>query len=129
MVLRSIKSSANKRRILQSLASTYPCNAILFKWGRLPSPACTLCGGDNESLSHVQCICPALQDARIRAHDILVTGGRLGQASQKWAIHRELTTAAGRLLLLLYWTRSTPSFAPPGGVRGSGAGRLLPLPY
>ena len=38
---------------------------------------------------------------------------------------------AGRpgLLLLPYWTRSTPSFAPPGGVRGAGAGRLLPLPY
>ena len=30
---------------------------------------------------------------------------------------------SGRPLLLPYWTRSTPSFAPPGGVR------LLPLPY
>ena len=85
-----MKTPANKRRILQSLASTYPCNAILFKWGRL-SPACMLCGGDNESLSHVQCICPALQDARIRAHHNLVTllWGRLGQASPQWAIHCE----------------------------------------
>ena len=29
---------------------------------------------------------------------------------------------AGRLLRLAYWTRCTPSFAPPGGVRGAGAG-------
>ena len=50
-----MKTWANKTRILQSLASTYPCNAILFNWGRLPSTVCTLCGGDNESLSHVQC--------------------------------------------------------------------------
>ena len=33
--LRSMKTLANKRRILQSVASTYQCNAILFKWGRL----------------------------------------------------------------------------------------------
>ena len=91
-----MKTSANKRRILQSLASTYPCNAILFKWGRLPSPACMLCCGDNESLSHVQCICPALQDARIRAHHNLVTllWNRLGQASPQWAIHREMSIAS-----------------------------------
>ena len=36
---------------------------------------------------------------------------------------------AGRQLLLPYWTRSTPPFAPPGGVRGAGAGRLLLLPH
>ena len=36
---------------------------------------------------------------------------------------------AGRLVLLTCWTRSTPSFAPPGGVRGAGAGRLVQLPY
>ena len=51
-----MKTSANKRRILQSLAGTYQFNAILFKWGSLPSPACTMCCCDNESLSHVQCI-------------------------------------------------------------------------
>ena len=33
---------------------------------------------------------------------------------------------AGLLLLLPCWMRSMPSFAPPGGVRGAGAGlRLL----
>ena len=92
-VLHSMKPSASKRRVLQSLAGTYPCNAILFKWGLVPSPACTLCGGDNESLSHVQCVCPALQEARIRAHHNLVTllWGRLGQASPKWVIHREMS--------------------------------------
>ena len=30
---------------------------------------------------------------------------------------------AGRQLLLPYWTRSTPPFAPPDGVRGAGHGR------
>ena len=34
---------------------------------------------------------------------------------------------AGLLPLLPYWTRSTPSFAQPGGVRGAGAGLLLLL--
>ena len=29
---------------------------------------------------------------------------------------------AGRLVLLPYWTRPTRPFAPPGGVRGAGAG-------
>ena len=93
-VLHSMKPSASKGRVLQSLSGTYPCNAILFKWGLVPSPACTLCGGDNESLSHVQCICPALQEARIRAHHNLVTllwGRLLGQASPTWVIHREMS--------------------------------------
>ena len=31
----------------------------------------TLCGCDGESLSHVQSICPALQDARVQAHHTL----------------------------------------------------------
>ena len=55
-----------------------------------------LCCGDNESLSHVQCICPALQDVHIRAHHNLVTllRGRLGQESQQWAIHSEMSTAS-----------------------------------
>ena len=29
--------------MFSSLAGTYPCNNILFKMGRHPSPACTLC--------------------------------------------------------------------------------------
>ena len=92
-----MKTSANKRLIFQSLASTYPCNAVLFKWpgGRLPSPVGTLCCDDKEPLSHVQCICPALQDARMRAHHNLVTLllGRLGQASTQRVFHRGNSTA------------------------------------
>ena len=40
---------------------------------------------------------------------------------------RSWSCTAG-LLLLSYWTLSTLSFAPPGGVRGAGAGRLLLAP-
>ena len=36
-------------------------------------------------------------------------------------------SSAGWLLPLLCWTRSTPSFAPPGGERRAGAGRRLLL--
>ena len=43
------------------------------------------------------------------------------------AARRMRGAGAGLLPLLPYWTRSTPSFAQPGGVRGAGAGLLLLL--
>ena len=88
-VFHSMKPSASKsakRMVLHALASTYPCNAILFQWRLVPSPACICCvpvfGGEKESLAHAHCVCPALQEARIGAHHNLVTllWGRLGQA-------------------------------------------------
>ena len=50
-VLHSMKTSASKRQIMQSLASMYPCNETLFKRGLVPSPVCTLFGDKKESLS------------------------------------------------------------------------------
>ena len=41
---------------------------------------------------------------------------------------RAAGVGAGILLLLPYWMKCTPSFAPPDSVRGAGAGRPLPLP-
>ena len=67
-VLREMKISAAKKQVLQSIAGAFPCNALLHKWGKLPSPACALCGHPAETQSHIQCLCPALKEARIRAH-------------------------------------------------------------
>ena len=95
-VLQSMKTSACKRRVLQSLAGVFPCNAVLFKWKLADSPACLLCRGASESLAHIQCYCPALKDARIRAHHNLAAKlwGRLAQAPSRWEIHREVSVAS-----------------------------------
>ncbi len=34
----------------------------------MPSVACALCGHPAETKIHIQCLCPALKEARIRAH-------------------------------------------------------------
>ena len=88
-----MKISSSKRRTLQSLAGMYPGNAILYKWKLAPSPACTLCGSPAETMAHIQCICPALKEARIRAHHNLVERlwKRLGQTSTRVVIYREMT--------------------------------------
>ena len=95
-VLGSMKITPRKRRILQSIAGTYPSNAVLFKWKRTNSPACLLCGGASETLAHIQCRCPALKEARIRAHHTLAAmlWGRLTNLSKEWQIHREVSVAA-----------------------------------
>jgi len=95
-VLRSMKPSADKRRILQSLGGTYPCNATLLKWKLTSSPACSLCGQAVETVSHVQCTCPVLREARIRAHHnlVILLWGWLQRASSRWVIHREMTVEA-----------------------------------
>ena len=94
--LHSIRISASKRRTLQALAGVFPCNAILHKWRIAASPACTLCGHAAETLSHIQCVCPALKEARIRAHHnlVMMLWGRLENASSRWKIYREMTVDA-----------------------------------
>ena len=53
-------------------------------------------GGASESLAHIQCRCPALKDARIRAHHNLAAKlrGCLAQAPSRWEIHREVSVAS-----------------------------------
>jgi len=96
--LSGMKISASKRRTLQSLAGMFPCNAILYKWKIAASPACTLCGHAAETLAHVQCVCPALKEARIRAHHnlVMMLWSRLEKSSSRWNIHREMTVDALR---------------------------------
>jgi hypothetical protein len=60
--------SPAKKQVLQSIAGAIPCNAVLHKWGIVPSAACALCCHPAETQSHIQCLCPALKEARIRAH-------------------------------------------------------------
>jgi hypothetical protein len=68
-----MKISATKKQVQQvqqSMAGAFPCNAALHKsqWGKVPSAVCTLCCHPGETQSHIQCICPALKEARILAH-------------------------------------------------------------
>jgi len=63
-----MRNGAQKRRIMQTVAGMFPCRAILYKWNKAPSPKCLLCNGENETIAHIQCWCPALKDARILAH-------------------------------------------------------------
>ncbi len=43
---------------------------MLPKWGIVPSLGClrSLCGNPEETRSRIQCLCPALQEAWIRAN-------------------------------------------------------------
>jgi hypothetical protein len=61
----------------------------------VPSAACALCGHPAETQSHIQCLCPALKEARIRAHHNMAHRLWAGiQASTKgWVIAIEQTVA------------------------------------
>jgi ribonuclease HI len=94
-VLGEMKISTAKKQVLQSIAGAFPCNAVLHKWGIVPSAACALCGHPAETQSHIQCLCPALKEARIRAHHNMAHRLWAGiQASTKgWVIAIEQTVA------------------------------------
>ena len=94
-VLGEMKISTAKKQVLQSIAGAFPCNAVLHKWGIVPSAACALCGHPAETQSHIQCLCPALKEARIRAHHNMAHRLWEGiQASTKgWVIAIEQTVA------------------------------------
>jgi hypothetical protein len=87
-VLGEMRISTAKKRVLQSIAGQFLCNAVLHKWGKTPSAACTLYGHPAETQSHIQCLCPPL---RIRAqHNIeqrLWKG--IKNASRGWTIVTE----------------------------------------
>ncbi len=68
-VLGEMRISTAKKQVLQSIAGVFPGNAVLHKWRSIISPpACTLCADQAETQSHIQCLSPALKEARIRAH-------------------------------------------------------------
>jgi ribonuclease HI len=94
-VLGEMRISPAKKQVLQSIAGTFPCNAVLHKWGIVPSAACTLCGHPAETQSHIQCLCPALKEARIRAHHNLAHRLWKGieDATSGWTLAIEQTVA------------------------------------
>ena len=79
---------ACKRRVFQSLACVFPCNAILFKWKIADSPMCLLCGGALSSTLH----------SRMRgyvSHNLATKlWSRLAQAPSRWEIQREVSMAS-----------------------------------
>ena len=56
------------RSILMACGEGYPCNAKLFQWKLRSSASCSLCHAPRETNCHIQCICPSLEDSRIKAH-------------------------------------------------------------
>jgi len=94
-VLHALKPWAVKRRILQTVGNTFPCNAVLHRWQRTTSAGCLLCGHPAETVAHIQCMCPALKEARIRAHHNLadMLWQRVERLQSKWQVVRELTVS------------------------------------
>ncbi len=62
----TMRTNAAKRRVLQSLAGAFPCNALLHRWKLLASGSCDLCACPAETQAHIQCVCPALKRAHIK---------------------------------------------------------------
>ena len=76
-VLRSAPVNFDLKQAFQTISNMYPSRARLFQWKLADAPTCLLCGQGEESQSHIQCFCPVLKGARIRAHHHL--------AQQLWA--------------------------------------------
>jgi ribonuclease HI len=66
-------SDWERRAFMQARAACYPSNANLHMWGMRKSPACDLCGGQRETLGHIQTTCTILGEAGVyhRAHDMV----------------------------------------------------------
>ena len=79
------------------MAEAFPCNAIIHKWGILPSAACALCGHPAETQSRIQCLCPALSEARIRAHNNIARRLCKGIADStiKWTVEQTVAGLQG----------------------------------
>jgi hypothetical protein len=113
-VLGEMRVSIAKKQVLQSIAGAVPCNTVLHKWGIAPSPACALCCHPAETQSHVQCSCPALHEARIRAHHNIAQGLWKGikAATKGWTLTAEQTVAGLQGLqqpeeLITEWQRAS----------------------
>ena len=61
----------------------------------MQSAACALCGHPAETQSHIQCSCPALKEARIRAHHNLaqMLWKGISDATKQWVIAVEQTVS------------------------------------
>ena len=93
--LSTLKTNSMKRRVLQTIAGTFPGNALLCWWKQRATAACDLCACPAETQAHIQCMCPALKGARIAAHHTLagMVFNAVRAAGGGWDVHRELTVA------------------------------------
>jgi hypothetical protein len=64
----SMLTYAARRRVLQTLAGAFLCNALLHRWKLLASWSCNLCACPAETQAHIQRACPAIKRASIAAH-------------------------------------------------------------
>ena len=140
-VMAGMRNGAQKRRLMQTVARMFPCRALLFKWGKAPSPNCLLCGGAAESVAHIQCWCPALKDARISAHhavaNVIFQLLRVHTAGN-WQLHVETPVYALRAIevpsdLYHMWNRmideledDNPDRVPTDSDHQQTIGRLRP---
>jgi hypothetical protein len=97
----AMRHGATKRRAMQTVAGLFPCQALLHRWGKAPSPQCLLCSGDTETVAHIQCWCPALKEARIAAHHAIAA--HIMQVLQahnvaRWQFHPELAISSLRAI-------------------------------
>ena len=100
-VLADMRCGAQKRRLLQTIAGMFPCRALLHRWGKAPSPQCLLCGGESETVAHVQCWCPALREARIAAHHAIaarILTMLKTHSIGRWQFHAELAVGSLRAI-------------------------------
>ena len=95
--LRVMHSNASSRRLLQTLGDAVPVQAKLQQWRLSPLSLCPLCGTGTETLCHAQCLCPALQHARRKAHhhgwdaayELLSE-----KANKHWVLRKEMSVAS-----------------------------------
>ena len=118
----SMRNGARKRRLLQTIAGVFPCRALLYKWGKTPSPQCLLCNQEAETLAHIQCWCPKLKEARIAAHHAIAAclfGMLQKHSAGCWQIISEVPVSGLRAITVpldLYnmWNRMVDDLEDPG---------------
>ena len=67
-VIKQADRTLQLKRFMQTISGTYPTTLNLKRWGLSPTDKCPLCGLQTETMAHIQCLCPALKNARIAVH-------------------------------------------------------------
>lgn len=106
---------------MQTVAGVFPCQALLHRWGKSPSPQCLLCCGGAETVSHIQNWCPTLKQARIAAHHAIaemIFSALQAHSASRWQLHRETAVSslcAIQVSLDLYdmWNRMIDDLEEP----------------
>lgn len=96
-VLRVMHRNASSRRLLQTLGDAFPVQAKLHQWRLSPLSICSLCGTGTETLCHAQCLCPALQHARRKAHHHgwEITYNLMSEkANRQWTMRKEMSVSS-----------------------------------